>query len=57
MPKAKSSRGFRALSPQMVFQLQIALLSQDDLRAWAGPYDPEHFDLEAVNGCLQPRKA
>jgi hypothetical protein len=29
----------------------------DDLRAWAGPYDPEHFDLEAVNGRLQPRRA
>jgi hypothetical protein len=26
------------------------------LLEWLGPYDPEHFDLEAVNSCLQPRK-
>ncbi len=29
----------------------------NDLRDWVSPYDPEHFDLEAVNRRLQPRRA
>jgi hypothetical protein len=27
-----------------------------ELREWVGPYDPEHFDLEAVNRQIKPRK-
>lgn len=29
----------------------------NDLRDWVSPYDPEHFDLEAVNRRLRPRRA
>jgi hypothetical protein len=28
-----------------------------DLRKWVGLYDPEHFDMEAVNRLLRPRTA
>ena len=28
-----------------------------ELRKWVGSYDPEHFDLDAVNRRLQPRTA
>lgn len=38
--------------------LQKAETAEDrDLRKWVGRYDPDHFDLEAVNRRLQPRTA
>jgi hypothetical protein len=27
-----------------------------EFRKWVGPYDPEHFDLEAINRQIQPKK-
>jgi hypothetical protein len=27
-----------------------------EFREWVGDYDPEHFDLEAVNRLIQPRQ-
>ena len=36
--------------------LKVAATSeQKSLREWLGNYDPEHFDLDAVNRRLQPK--